>query len=443
MNRFVNRLTIMVLCALATSVAADAQVAKWIIRPVNMGIARMSNNHFKVWNTEKCGVFNSEGKQIVPYMADSITDFVDGKAVVLQLEDTRWRVMSVLHLDGTVYPVHEQCYVDESPFVAHDRLLVADKKGKDMFISIEGKKMKDKVVREEIGTGRPEPDLDFDADGPIPFEFNDRFGYYYGQDILLPAQFTEALPFSDGYAIAADQTGRYGLLRLLNDDISVTKTPGSNLNDYVHENIDFKVHVPIEFNNEIITVECVDASGDTLQEKSYSGGSERVVPFKLAAGRHEVNVLSGDLLLYNTSITATPPPKPVAQTKKPSGATPVTVATESYVARRSTVSQSAITGSALQIAVGARKLKANAKDCASFSITLTNNGSESVVTPVSVSGKGVVCSTNQLTVKPHSSRSFTATLTGIKTKEVRAVTVRTRDKSVSRNITVNPFFTEF
>ena len=102
-----------------------------------------------------------------------------------------------------------------------------------------------------------------------------------------------------------------------------------------------------------------------------------------------------------------------------------------------------INGGNLQLLVGASSLRANAKDCASFTITVTNNGTDVVSSPLTVSGKGVVCSTHQVTVPAKSSRSVTATFTGITAREQRSVTVSTSQRSTTKTITVTPFFTEF
>ena len=77
MTPTVKRIIIALACVLATTLVADAQLARWIIRPVNQAISRMSSSHFKAWNAEHCGVINSDGKQVVPFMADSIPDFVN------------------------------------------------------------------------------------------------------------------------------------------------------------------------------------------------------------------------------------------------------------------------------------------------------------------------------------------------------------------------------
>lgn len=433
------RSIIMVACLLVPAALTRAEVAKWIIKPMASAIARMDNSHFKVWNDDKCGVFNSQGKQVVPFMADSITDFVGDVAVVLRDQEGRNRLLSVLHTDGAIFPVYDEVYVDENPFVGTDRLLVTDRKGKDLFLNLEGKKMKDKVHRNELPPASPEPELEFVANGPIPFEVGDEYGYYYGQDIFLPVQFTEAQPFSNGYAIAADNTGHYGLLRLLDDDVRVIKTGREAPEDYVHENIKFKVHVPEELDNDVITIVCTDAKGKRVEENSFNSGTEREVPFSLMAGKYKVDVLSGELQIYTTSVTATPPAKPKPKAKvQPKPAT-----TANTTTKRTEVSSSAVSASSVQIAIGAKTLKANAKDCASFSITITNNGNETLTTPVSVSGKGVTCATKQVTVKPHSSRSITATFTGIKGKESRTVTVTASGKTMSRTIALTPFFTEF
>ncbi|MBO4870461.1 MAG: hypothetical protein J5565_00575 [Muribaculaceae bacterium] len=433
------RFIIIIVCLLVPTALSRAEVAKWIIKPMASAIARMDNSHFKVWNDDKCGVFNSQGKQVVPFMADSITDFVGDVAVVLRNQEGHNRLLSVLHTDGAIFPVYEEVYVDENPFVGTDRLLVTDRKGKDLFLNLEGKKMKDKVNRNELPPASPEPELEFVVNGPIPFEVDDEYGYYYGKDIFLPVQFTEAQPFSNGYAIAADHTGKYGLLRLLDDDVHVIKAGREAPEDYVHENIKFKIHVPEELNNDIITMVCTDARGQSVEEKSFDSGSEREVPFSLSAGKYKVNVLSGNLHIYTTSVTAKPPAKPKPKEKvQPKPATSANTTTT-----RTAVSSSAVSASSVQIAVGAKTLKANAKDCASFAITITNNGNETLTTPVSVGGKGVICATKQVTVKPHSSRSVTATFTGVKSKESRTVTVTASGKTVSRTIALTPFFTEF
>lgn len=430
---------IIIACLLTPAALIRAEVAKWIIKPMASAIARMDNSHFKVWNDDKCGVFNSQGKQLVPFMADSITDFVGDVAVVLRDQEGHNRLLSVLHTDGTIFPVYEEVYVDENPFVGTDRLLVTDRKGKDLFLNLEGKKMKDKVRRDELPPASPEPELEFMINGPIPFEVNDEYGYYYGKDIFLPVQFTEAQPFCNGYAIAADHSGRYGLLRLLDDDVRVIKAGRDAPEDYVHENIKFKVHVPEEFDNDIITVVCTDARGQNVEEKSFERGTEREVPFSLAAGKYKVNVLYGNLQIYTTSVKATPPAKPKPKEKvksKPATSTNTTTT-------RTEVSNNAVSASSVQIAIGAKTLKANAKDCASFAITITNNGNETLTAPVNISGKGVTCATKQVTVKPHSSRSITATFTSIKGKESRTVTVTAAGKTMSRTIALTPFFTEF
>lgn len=433
------RSIIIIVSLLAPAALSRAEVAKWIIKPMASAIARMDNSHFKVWNDDKCGVFNSQGKQVVPFMADSITDFVNDVAVVLRDQDGRNRLLSVLHTDGGIFPVYEEVYVDENPFVATDRLLVTDRKGKDLFIDLEGKKIKEKVRREQLPPAMPEPELEFANNGPIPFEVNDEYGYYYGHDILLPVQFSEAYPFSNGYAIAADQKGLYGLLRLLDDDVHVIKARREAVEDYVHENIKFKVHVPQELDNDVITVVCIDARGDSVEEQSFERGTEREVPFTLKAGKYKLMVRTGELQIYTSSVTATPPAKPKPKAKhQPKPATSASTTT-----KRTEVSTTAVTASSVQIAMGAKTLKANAKDCASFTFTITNNGNETLTTPVSVSGKGVVCATNQVTVKPHSSRSVSATFTGIKAKESRTVTVTASGKTVSRTIALTPFFTEF
>ena len=165
---------------------------------------------------------------------------------------------------------------------------------------------------------------------------------------------------------------------------------------------------------------------------------------------HKVKVKAAELWLYSTTITARPKPKPKPQPKPKATGKPATkprgnaaTSTAETKTQRSKVASATISGGNLQLLVGASTLKANAKDCASFTITVTNNGTEAVTTPLTVTGKGVVCNTRQVTVAARSSRSVTATFTGITAREQRAVTVKTALRSTTKTITLTPFFTEF
>ncbi len=137
-TRFTRLLTTVCVTMLIQGVAA--QTAQWIVRPEQTAIQRMDHEYFKARNGGKYGVFSSIGFQVVPFMADSITDFVDGYAFALRLDDKgRRRILSIISSEQTVRQVVDEVYLtDDFPFFSRELMPVQDKKGKYGYLNTQG-----------------------------------------------------------------------------------------------------------------------------------------------------------------------------------------------------------------------------------------------------------------------------------------------------------------
>jgi len=132
---------------------SKAETALWLIEPVYSSITCMGNDFFKVKSGGRTGVFNKEGKEVVPAFADSITNFSEGCALVLKISDAKFRLTGILHEDGTLttIPSEKEWYVGEYAFFSDGLLPVCTKKGKYGFIDAEGKEK----IDFEYGSVRP------------------------------------------------------------------------------------------------------------------------------------------------------------------------------------------------------------------------------------------------------------------------------------------------
>lgn len=130
-----------------------AETAQWLLEATYSSIIRMKNGFFKVKSGVRTGVFNQEGRELVPTSADSITDFSNGCALVLKVSDSKYRLISILHEDGTLVsiPFENEWYAGEYAFFSDGLLPVCTRKGKYGFIDAEGKEK----IKFEYGSVRP------------------------------------------------------------------------------------------------------------------------------------------------------------------------------------------------------------------------------------------------------------------------------------------------
>lgn len=268
------------------------------------------------------------------------------------------------------------------------------------------------LVSEEEQKKAAEP-VQVRYDGPTVYTENDLYGYRQGATIVLPAQFSEAMPFSGGYAIAG-KDGKKGMLKLIDGAFSGKQAKGSlPSSDPDMEAIDYIVNVPADWRANALKLTCVNADKkDNIVSSLPGDGSEtRTFSFLLPKGKkfEEVLLEDNDLVLWKSGMN-----KSIA-----SPSVPITVTIPSAS-------------------------KANAKDNAFITIRLNNKNPEAMDVTVKITGDRLSKVEKKITLHPNSSEGITTYFYKVEKNEVRKLTVETSaTETINKNVNVTTFFTEF
>lgn len=147
-------MTMRYFCLLLVSILpllAKAESADWVIAPKYSYIEPYAKDLFKVKTGGKVGLIDNNGKEIVPITADSITNPVEGYALILNLEKDKLRLVGLINSYGAVKKIKQEWYVDDYPFFSEGKLPVCTRKGKYGFIDTDG----NLVIKCEYGAVHP------------------------------------------------------------------------------------------------------------------------------------------------------------------------------------------------------------------------------------------------------------------------------------------------
>jgi hypothetical protein len=137
MNKTVIYYLFISLC-LSVPISLKSQTAKWTIKPQYTSIAPFGNEMYKVKSGSSVGILDKEGKVVVPLFADSITGMTENCALVLQYEDTKYRLKGILHSDKKMIPINDEWYINDYPFFSEGKLPVLNKNGNYGYINTFG-----------------------------------------------------------------------------------------------------------------------------------------------------------------------------------------------------------------------------------------------------------------------------------------------------------------
>lgn len=123
-------------CALIITLGlpAKAQVVKWLINPQYDKIEIMYNGMYKVEKDGKKGIYNREGKEILPIKYDSITQYKDGYALLYENGVTE--LAGYVDEVGNVTNLKTRGYRITSgyPYFSNGQLLVMSKDNKYYYV---------------------------------------------------------------------------------------------------------------------------------------------------------------------------------------------------------------------------------------------------------------------------------------------------------------------
>lgn len=249
-------------------------------------------------------------------------------------------------------------------------------------------------------------------DGPDVFSEGKLLGYRKGSHVIVPAQFTDAEPFSGGRARAA-RFGAYGVLGLIGGNVSATMKAGALAATGPDvESIDLEIVMPKEYAGTEVDVEVTDKDNKLVSKVSDAddGSGRHVVSLMLPKGRRTVRVMADNLEVWNSSMAG-------------------------GSASSSEKSQS---DSGIKFSFSSTTLKANSKDAASLSITISNSTSETISGPVKMSG--ATPSVKSVRIPAGGKKTINAYFSKVVKKETRTVTISVGGHSSSRRVTLQPFF---
>ena len=128
---------------LTVCVLAGAQTARWSIKPIYSSIEPMDENIMKVKVGGKVGAITRSGKVLVEPVADSLTAFVEGKALALVsftgAGKEEYSLMGILGQDESVKRPSQNWYVHDYPFFSDGLLPVYDDRGYYGYLDGNGK----------------------------------------------------------------------------------------------------------------------------------------------------------------------------------------------------------------------------------------------------------------------------------------------------------------
>jgi hypothetical protein len=242
-------------------------------------------------------------------------------------------------------------------------------------------------------------------DGPTTFQDNGKYGYIKGSRRILAAQFEDAHPFIDGYAVATVSSGATGILKLIDGDVTCSLERGSvAVAEKGKEGVAAVVTLPPEFKDDDITVRCFGEDHNSQFTLRGDGTTKRTAQYVLPSSRHNVEVTCNGLVIYSGEFDAL------------GGVGSITVAAATTANR------------------------ANQNDEQPFVVTFTNTGKQDTKITVSISGANVSAKRTTLTVKAGQKARINGTFLKVTKTEYRKITITYDDETVSKSLQVKPIF---
>lgn len=554
-RKIASRAVIMLCIVMGTGLHALPQVVRWAIRPEYSSIEQISADLYRAKKNGKVGLLRASGGQVVPITADSITNFVNGEALVLVISNGKYRIKTIVHSNGQMSDVGVECYTSRYSYFNDDLMMVTDKKGKIGYIDIYGHKiidfkykiahpfsegfamvstkrkidfprqmkdiasMSDKskvfyidhrgselVLPKEMGdisfgstfnggvavvkakdgfyninrNGEVQPEreeallhknlnniyqlVDFvdepssiympvvDPDSPSIYYSNGLVGYMLDDEAITPPIFKGSSLFSNNHAVVVSANGGVGMVSFIDKPVEFGYRYTREDENQVE--VTYVASVPDEFEYSVISLDFIPESNS--KEKPFSlspsrtekKGDEIAFVFSTQCKRENYRVLlyADEIPIYFSSLNlyVAPPSTPIKRDRKRASKQEKRIETDKDKDKdkKRDKDKDKATPAKITISIKPQAVKANKDNSATVNITLTNSGGTKATVPITVSGAS--CSTKSVSLAPGASKTVRATISGIKSKGVRTVSVSAGSfGSSSQKITVRPFFEEF
>lgn len=354
---------------------------------VGKGIGLIKKNLVKK-SKDKVFYINEQG-QVMSLMSDIGdiyfgTSFKDGEALVITKDN-------------------KYCFINTSGQLVRIDNNIAMMFDEKFALQKDKMESKDNVISEAV------------YDGPTTFVENDIYGYMQGGKVILPAQFSEASPFSKGYAIVAKDK-KYGVLKLIQGDFYCRAAAGTlKSTDTGVESVDYIVSVPEGWKDGALELLCVNADGKKVSSTQPGNtDTNRIFSFLLSKEKYDLSLQGENLLVWKSGMGESDTVKHVAEDD-------------------------------LTISISPASVKANVKDNAPVAVTLTNNTSNVMELTVKVTGDRLKSITKTISIEGKQTEKISTYFMKVSTEEYRTITVSTSltENNVSKRIKLLPFFVKY
>lgn len=241
--------------------------------------------------------------------------------------------------------------------------------------------------------------------GPTTYQENGKFGYVKGSRRILNAQFEEAKPFMEGYAVAKVRSGEVGVLKLIDGEVSCSLERGSvAVNEKGKEGVAAVVTLPEEFKDDDISVRCFGDDHNSEFTLRGDGTIKRTAQYVLPSSTHNVEVTCNGLVIFSGEFDALGP------------------------------------DASITVAASTTQNRANEKDEQPFVVSFTNSGKQDVKLTVSISGSNVSSKKTTITVKAGQKARVNGTFLKVTKAESRRITIAYGDETITKSLQVKPIF---
>ena len=260
-------------------------------------------------------------------------------------------------------------------------------------------------------------------DGPTTFTELNKYGYTYNDKVIVPAQFSYAMPFKYGYAIV-QQDSKYGIIKLIGSQCAVYGRYGTILSSNpAFEALMFDVFVPKEWADVPVTLSCSVDGHDTVEQAQPLAEADgfRKYSMQVPKGSKTFTVSADGLVLWNSFMSDN---KVIAGN-----------------------SSTAIEN--VSVSVNASTVRADVNDRARVTLSVANNGDEDIETlTIVVTGSSIstITKTDPLAIGEELKIPVSFNIKGVAsttTREIKvALTVAGNANTVFKTfrITLKPFF---
>ena len=255
-----KHLSFIVIFVLLSALTGSAQTVKWLVPPEYDTICYYSENIFKCLKNNKIQLVDLSGTALLPSEADSITDFTEGYALVLDRKGVDFQIKGFLAEENHDFiEVSGNCFATYYSHFSEGLLVVADEKGNQGYLNTRG-------------------------------------------DVSIPCNFKKARPFVQGWAcvesmkegtVYINKEGAYMIVQFHLGNLSI----GTNFNEKGEALVGYTKNGQSDF-------AVINKSGKTIRNYSNRKGKPyRDYDFAFSEGVSDIIPKSNGIPVFDPSIS--------------------------------------------------------------------------------------------------------------------------------------------